>query len=128
MNFYASLAAGGLFAFMGYLVPNLGHFATVRTAIWLPLILYFFEDIRDNPRFKTALPAALAIAIQIFAGHFQVCFYTYLILLFFIVYSLFFLEPGRRVRFLAFAGTAFAVGIIIASPQLYATMELFSLH
>jgi hypothetical protein len=124
---FAALSAGFLFAFMGYFTPYIGHFSVMRSAIWLPLILYFFEDIRKKGDMSSTLFASFAIALQIYAGHFQICFYTYMILIFYTFFSVFSLDTKKKLRFLFLITTAFAVGFIISSPQLYASYELSSL-
>jgi hypothetical protein len=126
MKISVSFAAGLLFAFMGFFMPLFPHFSVLRAGIWFPLIFYFFEDIRDKAEIKSAILAALVIALQIFGGHFQICFYTYLVILVFVIFHFFYLKPEMRLRFLGLSVLSFVLGIIIASPQLYAAMELYS--
>ncbi len=127
IGLFASIVAGALFAFMGYLTPHLQHLSILRTGIWLPLILYFFEDIRITGSLRSTVLASAAIALQIFAGHPQICFYTYILLLLFVIYNVLSLPRVKRLNFLKLTVTVFCLGLVIASPQLYASFELSSL-
>ncbi|PKM92856.1 MAG: hypothetical protein CVU80_01145 [Elusimicrobia bacterium HGW-Elusimicrobia-4] len=76
-----SIIASVAWAFGGYLVARIEFLSILGAAIWLPLSIIFL--IRNK---KILL--GLVFAIQIFAGHPQVFFYT-------IVFSLFFLNKKR---------------------------------
>ena len=76
-----SLIASVAWTFGGYLVARIEFLSILGAAIWLPLSIIFL--IRNK---KILL--GLVFAIQIFAGHPQVFFYT-------IVFSLFFLNKKR---------------------------------
>jgi len=52
----------------------------MNAAVWLPLLLFLYEKIRATLNPKYSAWAALVIAIQVFAGHYQICVYTYLVL------------------------------------------------
>lgn len=124
---FPSFSAGVVFAFVGYLTLETSHLAQVRTAVWLPLILYFLEDVRVTGRLRSTLFASLALALQIYAGHPQIYFYTYLIVSFFFIFYLFQTVPGGKLRFICLGTLAAALGLLLASPQLYATYQLSSL-
>lgn len=67
----AAFAAGCAFAFSGYLTgyPPL-QLAVLRTAIWLPLLLYLLLRAMQEPqRWRWWIGAALTYAIAFFAGH-----------------------------------------------------------
>jgi hypothetical protein len=67
----AAFLAGGVFAFSGYLTgyPPL-QLAVLRTAIWLPLILWLLRRaFRAPARWRGWVEAALAYAVAFFAGH-----------------------------------------------------------
>ncbi|MBX3015836.1 MAG: hypothetical protein KF832_30230 [Caldilineaceae bacterium] len=67
----AAFAAGCAFAFSGYLTgyPPL-QLAVLRTAIWLPLLLYLLLRAMDAPtRWRWWLGAALTAAVAFSAGH-----------------------------------------------------------
>lgn len=127
IEFFGALTAGALFAFMGYLVVHLEFTSMLRTAVWIPLILFFLEELRATLNIRSAFKASLALALQIFAGHPQIYFFTYMIVVFFILYYSIQTDHAMRLRFLSLSAGAIVVGFIIASPQLYATYELSSL-
>lgn len=124
---FPSFIAGSIFAFLGYLMPHIMHLSVLHTAVWLPLILYFFENLRVRTGLRSALSASIPIAMQIFAGHPQIYFYTYIILFLFVLFHSFHISSVTRIKFIGLSITALAIGIIIGSPQLYATYELYSL-
>jgi hypothetical protein len=67
----AAFAAGCAFAFSGYLTsyPPL-QLAVLRTAIWLPLLLYLLlQAIHEPRRWRWWIGAAVAYAVAFFAGH-----------------------------------------------------------
>jgi hypothetical protein len=120
----SSVTAGMVFGLLGYLPSRLIHMPIVATGSWLPLVVYCFERLRQRPCSRNVMYASLAIAMQVFAGHPQICVYTYIVLFIFIFVHLFYLEPGKKLRFSALALSAVLLGLIIASPQLLATLEL----
>lgn len=124
---FPSFMAGILFAFLGYLMPHINHLSILRTAVWIPLIFYFFEDIRVTGRVRSSLVASAVMAVQVYAGHPQICFYTYLLLSFFVVFYLFHAVPGGKMRFVTLCILAMVLGLLIASPQIYATYQLSTL-
>jgi hypothetical protein len=127
LGHFASFSAGVVFAFMGYLVRFTPQLSVVRSAAWIPFILYGFEGIRSRVSMRSCFPAAAGIAMQIYAGHPQVCFYTYLLVLLYVMVYVLHQQRGSRVRFVLLSGGAVGLGMILAAPQLYATWELSSL-
>lgn len=74
---WAGFIAGSCFAFSGYLTgyPPL-QLAVLRTAIWLPLLLWLLHRALAEPqRWRWWIGAALATAAAIFAGHPQTWLY-----------------------------------------------------
>ncbi|HAX62410.1 MAG TPA: hypothetical protein DCX95_07665 [Elusimicrobia bacterium] len=76
-----SIIASVAWAFGGYLVARIEFLSILGAAIWLPLSIIFLMQ-------NKKILLGLVFAIQIFAGHPQVFFYT-------IVFSLFFLNKKR---------------------------------
>jgi hypothetical protein len=67
----AAFAAGCAFAFSGYLTsyPPL-QLAVLRTAIWLPLLLYLlWQALHEPQRWRWWIGAGIAYAVAFFAGH-----------------------------------------------------------
>ncbi len=121
---WPAFLAGTVFAFSGFLVAHQGHLAMQHAAAWLPCLLYLYERIRAELSLRPALLAALVVAVQVFAGHPQMCVYTYLVLGLFAVFYLLRTRPGSRARFAALAAAPVVLGALIALPQLVATAEL----
>lgn len=126
MGIFASLAAGTIFSLLGYLPSYLQH-VMLLPAVWIPLILYFVERLRQNLDGKHACFVALAVAHQVLAGNLQVCFYTYIVLFLYFLFLLFRMHPPGRLRFSLLAVIALTTGWLIALPQLMATYELSQL-
>jgi hypothetical protein len=124
LGHFASFSAGVLFAFMGYLVRYTPQLSVVRSAAWIPFILYCFEGIRSRLSIRSCFPGAVGVAMQLYAGHPQVCFYTYLLLLLYVLSYAFSLGAGSRARFSVLCAGAVGLGMVLAAPQLYATWEL----
>lgn len=124
---FPALVAGFVFSFLGYLIPHIVHLSILKTASWLPLILYCFETIRQTGEVRCAFIASLPVAIQMLAGHPQIYAYSLMVILLYIAYHAVFSAHGSRVRFLALTASSLALGMLVASPQLIATRELYSL-
>ena len=124
---FPSLVTGTVFSFLGYLPSHLIHPSIITSGTWIPLILFFYERLRQDPDVKGALLGAMAVAAQVFAGHPQICFYTYLLLMLYVIFHLFYLEPPTRVRFVLFSTLSLVLGLLIALPQILATYELSSM-
>ena len=116
--------AGIVFGFSGFLMAHLGHVSIQNAAIWLPFLLYCYERIRVTLSWKYCVWGGLAAGFQTFAGHFQICVYSYLVLGAFVFYYLWDFKAGKRMRFLLLTALPIFLGALIASPQLFATFEL----
>ena len=72
-RFWASMLAGLTFMFSGYLTgyPPL-QLAVLRTAVWLPLVLWLLLRAWQQPmRWRYWIGAGIAVAVAFFAGHSQ---------------------------------------------------------
>ncbi len=75
-----SFASGVGFAFCGFVVAHLGHLNMLASAIWLPLILYFFHKACVRGSITSAIAGGAAYGISILAGHVQMTLYLGLFL------------------------------------------------
>lgn len=121
---FPAFMAGLVFGFSGFLMAHKGHISMVNAAVWLPLLLYLYEKIRQELRLKHAALASLVVAVQIFAGHYQICVYTYIALGLFILFYLRGIDKKKRARFLLYTLGPILLGSLIALPQIVATKEL----
>lgn len=121
---FPAFLAGLVFGFSGFLMAHKGHTSMVNAAVWLPLLLYLYEKIRQELSYKYVALASLVVAIQVFAGHYQICVYTYMVLGLFILFYLRGVDKRNRARFLLFTVGPILLGSLIALPQIVATKEL----
>lgn len=124
INTFAAFVGGLIFGFSGFLMAHKGHTSMMNAAIWLPLLLYCFERIRTELKLKYSLIAGIVIAIQIFAGHFQISVYTLLFLGFYTLFYTFSLKGKQVINFLVLTLTAVLVGVLIGLPQIISSFEL----
>lgn len=124
---FPAFLSGIVFGFSGFIMAHKGHTSTVNAAVWLPLLFLIYEKIRREVHIKYALWASMIIAIQIFAGHYQICVYTYFSLAFFAFYFSSETEKALRVKYFCLCFLPIVLGSIIALPQIAATKELSDL-
>lgn len=76
----AGVIAGSAFMFSGNLITLIypGHTMKLVAASLIPVVFYFFIEALHRKRLSWFLYTALAISIQIFSTHWQVCYYTWL--------------------------------------------------
>lgn len=75
-----SFMAGIIFGFSGFMAAHKVHTSMINAATWFPLLLYLYERIRRELQLKHSAVASVIVALQVFAGHYQVSVYTYLTL------------------------------------------------
>jgi len=124
LRVFPSLVAGTVFSLLGYLPQHLIHPSIIASGAWIPLLLYFFERLRKKPNIKDVMYASFIVALQVFAGHPQFCFYTYMLLTFYVIFHLFHQEPSSRLRFALFSILSLVLGLLLALPQIVAIQEL----
>lgn len=120
---YPSFLGGLIFGFSGFLMAHKGHISIVNSAIWFPLILYFFEKLKENIKIKWSITLGLLMGIQIFAGHFQTFFYSSLFFVAYIFFIFFNLKEKRN-KFLLYSFLSFLFSLIFSLPQFLSTLEL----
>jgi len=116
--------AGLVFGFAGFLMAHKGHTSMMNAAIWLPLVIYFFEKIRITLNYKYVIWASIIIAIQVFAGHFQITVYTLMFLAFFVFFYRLKMDRIQGNRFIILSAITVMVGVILSSPQIISSFEL----
>lgn len=120
----ASLAGAITWMFAGVLVAWQMWQVVDSTLCWLPLALYFWEGWRDTQSRRQIAGAGVALGMSLLAGHLQFAFY---VLFTFIAYALYRSLVDRRVsapRSLAVSAGMLALGVGVASVQLFATADL----
>lgn len=130
----AGLVAGICFAFSGYLTGYpVVQLAVLRTAIWLPLILWLMMRAVESPqRWERWSVVGIAAAVSFLAGHTQTFLYT----LYTVAGWLLLLIAARwrqtfsaRQMAVIVAGMllAVAVGVGLSAPQLLPSVEYMQL-
>lgn len=122
--------AGLAYSYAGYMLGYVKCFTSFRDAmVWLPLIVFFYERFRRDPRVVNMVLTSLVVAVQVFAGHFQVSVITYLLLAFFVCWhAVSRKEPFKeRLQYMLTLLAPAVVGLVIALPQITATYQTLSL-
>jgi hypothetical protein len=65
-----------MFAAPFFLHIEAGHLPNISTMVWAPLVLLAFDRWSEEGRLRWVVYGALAVAMQVFAGHPQYLFYT----------------------------------------------------
>jgi hypothetical protein len=120
---FAALVSTTACTYSLHMVAHCGHATRIHTAIWLPLQLTLVEKIVGTQRYRHIVLLALVVAIQVFAGHPQILFFSMLILG---SYMLAHLVAARQDRWQAGVGflLALVVGLCWGAPQLLPGTEL----
>jgi hypothetical protein len=117
-------ALGGLtYAFGGFAIGQAGHLNQISAAAWLPAVLLAYNRFAVTRRVYWLCLGALALALQLFAGHPQETYMTLLVLGIFGLVT----APWRSRWVIAcgIAGAAMcALGACLAAAQLLPTLEL----
>jgi hypothetical protein len=117
-------AIGGLaYAFGGFAVGQVGHLNQISAAAWLPAVLLAYSRFAVSRRVYWLGLGALALAMQLLAGHPQETYMTLIVLGIFGVIT----APWRSrwVFVCGLAGAAMcALGASLAAAQLLPTLEL----
>jgi hypothetical protein len=118
-------ALGGLvYAFGGFAVGQVGHLNQVSAAAWLPAVLLAYNRFAVTRQVAWLALGALALGLQLLAGHPQETYMTLIVLGIFGVVT----APWRNVRLLIICGLAGAamclLGAALAAAQLLPTLEL----
>jgi hypothetical protein len=118
-------ALGGIaYAFGGFAVGQVGHLNQISAAAWLPAVLLAYNRFAVSRGVAWLALGALALALQLFAGHPQETYMTLIVLGIFGLVT----APWRNVRLLIICGVAgaamCALGAVLAAAQLLPTLEL----
>jgi hypothetical protein len=122
-----AFVAGIVYMFSGFLVGHLGHLSMVRTAVWLPAILWAVEKWRKSLDAKSILIGAIAVAMAIFGVHPQMTFYVCGVVALYIGWFTMIARPGcPRPKFLIGGVSIFGLGALLALPQLLLSLETYT--
>jgi hypothetical protein len=118
-------AVGGLvYAFGGFAVGQGGHLNQISAAAWLPAVLLAYDRFAATRRLYWLGLGALALALQLLAGHPQETYMTLIVLGIFGVVR----APWRNPRHLVWCAVGgvviCALGATLSAAQLLPTLEL----
>jgi len=118
LHHLACFLGGTMFMFCAphFLHIYAGHLPNLCTLIWVPLLFLTIDKMSETKDFRWPLLGALAVAMQIFAGHFQYVYYTALAACLYAALLLTRAEEPRR--FAAFFAFCYAGGAMLAAVQL----------
>jgi hypothetical protein len=120
----AALVGGLAYAFGGFAVGQVGHLNQISAAAWLPAVLLAYDRFATTRRVYWVALGALALAMQLLAGHPQETYMTLIVLGVFGAVR----APWRSARQLAWCAIGGAslclLGADLAAAQLLPTLEL----
>ncbi len=132
---FASLFGAATLGWSEFLVTRVytGELYHLYTVTWFPCSLFFLEHALQNQRLRVYLLVAVAIALQITAGHLQYVCYCLLGLAVYLCARLFLTsregplaQPPQRGLHLLGCSLSICLGIGIASIQWFPTVELMT--
>jgi hypothetical protein len=120
----AATLSGLAYAFGGFAVGQVGHLNQISAASWLPAVLLAYDRFTATRRPYWIGLGAIALALQLFAGHPQETYMTVIVLG---IYGAV-MAPWRnrrRLAICALGGVALcSLGAALAAAQLLPTLEL----
>jgi len=128
---YSSLVSSIVFMCGGYMISILDNVAFLTSAVWLPLILLFFDRSLREKQIRCLIITAVIITVQILGG--DASFYllsTFIIMSVYLIYYLITeknLSIRERERVISFLPLAWIIGIFLAAIQLVPFIEFLSL-
>lgn len=119
----AALASAAVFTFGGCLLSTLNMINFMQALAWLPWVLWAFERDARLRHARSWVPAALAVGLQTLAGAPDVSIMTGLVVA---ARQILLARDGLRIGWVVRVGLAYVAALLLASPQLLATYELYS--
>jgi hypothetical protein len=127
---YSSLISSIVFMFGGYMISILDNVAFLTAAVWLPLILLFFDRSLKEKKLRYLIVTGIIIGLQILGG--DVSSYVFSTFIIMSIYLLYYLITDRtlstkeRGKVISFLPLAWMIGISLAAIQLIPFMEFLS--
>ncbi|MCF6210310.1 MAG: YfhO family protein [Gammaproteobacteria bacterium] len=121
----AALASAAVFSLGGCMLSSVNMINFMQALAWLPWVLWAFERDARTPGPCSWVLAALAVGLQTLAGAPDVSIMTGLVV---VGRQIMLAQGGLRVRlaWLPRVAAAYLAALLLASPQLLATYELYS--
>ncbi|QQE80260.1 YfhO family protein [Alicyclobacillus sp. SO9] len=122
----AAVLGAVCFADSGFLVGHQIHTQMFDAMSWLPLIFLLFLRLHERFTRRRFVFLGLAFAMEVFAGHPQITFYTALFVVLYAALMWLWSPSFQALKRWFFTLTAFALGGLLASAQLIPTLQLVS--
>ena len=120
----AAVLGGLAFAFGGFAVAQVGHLNQISAVAWLPAVLLGYDRFVATRRVAWLALGALALALQLLAGHPQDTYMTLIVLGVFGLVRTPWRDPRAVVWCVVGGGAMCALGAAVAAAQLLPTLEL----
>lgn len=126
----SSIAAAIVFMFGGYMISILDNVSFLTAAVWLPLIVLFFDRALRNQRFIDLVVTGVFISFQILGG--DASCYLLSTFIFMAAYLIYYLlsenkRTGRkRTVIICYLPVAWIIGLGLSSIQLIPFLEFIS--
>jgi len=132
MTWSGALLTGLSYGWGGIFIAQIPNLNVMTGAVWLPMVLCLFVYALRRQSWFWCLAGSLALAFQAFTSQPQIIFYTWLLLLAYLVYHLMGMAVARAkardvLRALALAVLCLGLGAALASAQILPTMELWQI-
>jgi len=143
LRYFSSLFSAIAFSLSSFFVLHIVHQNIIATACWLPFLFLSLKKLLETEKIRYLILTSLVIALIIFAGSFQIAFYTLFLTFIFFLISLLHQSDdsvidGRQrhyqkslttrhrpvIRFIIFYFLAVFLGLLLSSIQLFPTLEL----
>ncbi|MBN1564730.1 MAG: YfhO family protein [Anaerolineae bacterium] len=115
------------YALTGYLIARLGSFPTANAGAWLPWLFWLAQRVITGRKWRDVGWLALALALQLLAGHAQTVWYGGVGLGLYALWLAFWSQREQllrlRVMALVLIGIGVVLGVLIAAVQLLPTAE-----
>lgn len=119
-----SVVSGLVFVTSGFMLGHQIHTQMYDAMSFVPLALYFLFRLLSNPGWKNILGLAVAVAMEIYAGHPQVSFYlTIVLFVSFVTIIILTWSEGVRKRAFSFVSSGI-LALLLSAPQWLPTLLL----
>lgn len=119
---WGSVVAATAFSFCGFMVVWMAYGTLSLAIAWLPLLLWAIEKSFKKASILPLTITSLSLAFSFFSGHFQTSVYAILAVVF---YTIFKFWQTKNLRNFLFVTVFLFLGVLIASPQIFPSIELY---
>jgi len=118
----AALVSGLVYGMSGFMMSHLTHTAMIHSALWIPLLIWTWEKLRDNLTAHWLIIGVCGVACNFLAGHPQMFVYG-------IGLSIFYIgvrgnsAPVGRWNYYKWCVLVLSLGIALAAIQIIPTLE-----